>query len=144
MNKDDFKQVNYNPETGLFFSIANITKPIGTVNANGYVVFKVNGKLHYAHRVAFFLVNGFLPKMVDHINGKKTDNRIKNLRAADATINGHNRQPKGVTKHKGSHKWIASIMVNYKRKHIGYFDTPELAHQAYLEAKKIHHPTAPH
>jgi len=144
MNKDDFKQVSYNPDTGLFFGITNITKPIGTVNANGYLVFKVNGKLHYAHRVAFFLMNGFLPKMVDHINGKKTDNRIANLRAADASINGQNRRPKGVTKHKGSNKWIASIMVNYKRKHIGYFDTPELAHQAYLEAKKIHHPTAPH
>lgn len=143
MNKDDFKHVSYNPDTGLFFSIVDITKPIGTVNAGGYVVFKVNGKLYYAHRVAYFLCYGDVPYMVDHINGVKHDNRIKNLRLATDEINCHNRKATGVTSPKQTKKFAAAITVNKKRKHLGYFFTKEEAHIAYVEAKKIYHPTAP-
>jgi len=142
MNKDDFKHINYNPDTGLFFSITNIEIPIGTRNKDGYIVFRVNGKLLYAHRVAFFLINEFLPKMVDHINRKRCDNRICNLRSANPIINSQNRYVIGITKPKQTKKWSAAITVNYKRKHLGYFDTPEQAHQAYLAAKKIYHPSA--
>ena len=142
MNKDDFKHINYNPDTGLFFCITNIEVPIGTRNKNGYIVFRVNGKLLYAHRVAFFLVNNVLPKMVDHINRNRSDNRICNLRVADPILNSQNKYAKGIAKPKQTKKWSAGITVNYKRKHLGYFDTPEEAHQAYLEAKKIYHPNA--
>ena len=86
VNKDDFKHVNYNPDTGLFFSITNIEKPIGTRNRGGYIVFRVNGKLLYAHRVAFFLVHGVVPKIIDHINRDPSDNRIKNLREATPSL----------------------------------------------------------
>lgn len=144
MNKNDFKHVSYNPDTGLFFSIIDITKPIGTANADGYIVFRVNSKLYYAHRVAWFLCYGEIPSgVVDHINRVKSDNRLVNLRVVTQSENCQNRTAKGITKPKQTKKWAASIMVNRKRKHIGYFDTPEQAHQAYIEAKKIYHPTAP-
>ena len=143
MNKKDFNNINYNPETGLFYSITNIEKPIGTINKGGYVVFRANGKLHYAHRVAYFLCYGDVPYMVDHINGIKHDNRIKNLRLATDQINCHNRKASGVTKPKQTKKFAASITVNKIRKHLGYFNTQDEAHQAYLAAKRIHHPSAP-
>ena len=143
MNKDNFKHVNYNPDTGLFFSIIDITKPIGTVNAGGYVVFKISGKLYYAHRVAYFLYYGHVPYMVDHINGIKHDNRIKNLRLATDAINCHNRKATGVTTPKQTKKFAAAITINKQKKHLGYFNSREEAHQAYLEAKRIYHPSAP-
>lgn len=143
MNKSDFKHLNYNPDTGLFFSITNIEKPIGARNKGGYIVFKVNGKLFYAHRVAYFLCYGEVPHMIDHINGIKHDNRIKNLRLATDEVNCHNRKASGVTKPKQTKRFAAAITINKKRKHLGYFDSREEAHQAYLEAKKIYHPSAP-
>ena len=142
MNKDDFKHVNYNPDTGLFFSITNIEKPIGTRNRDGYIVFKVNGKLFYAHRVAFFLVHGVVPKMIDHINRNPSDNRIKNLREATTILNAQNKVFQGVTKPKHTKKWAASITCNRKRMHLGYFDSAEQAHEAYILAKQKYHPNA--
>jgi len=142
MNKDDFKHINYNPDTGLFFSITNIETPIGTINKSGYVIFRVNGKLLYAHRVAFFLMHGFLPKMVDHINRNRSDNRLANLREADAKLNSENSKGYGVTKPKHTKKWASSITNNRKRIHLGYFDTAEEANKAYLLAKQKYHPNA--
>ncbi len=48
----------------------------------GYVRFKLNGKLKFAHRVIWEMFNGKIPegKVIDHINGIKDDNRIENLR----------------------------------------------------------------
>ena len=143
MNKDDFKHISYNPDTGLFFSITNIEKPIGCSNKGGYVVFRINQKIYYAHRVAYFLIHGELPKVIDHINGIRSDNRIQNLRPATHQTNCHNRKASGVTTPKQTKKFAAAITVNRKRKHIGYFNSREEAHQAYLAAKKILHPTSP-
>lgn len=142
MNKDDFKHITYNPDTGLFFSKTNIEMPIGTINAGGYVVFRANGKLVYGHRVAFFLMNGYLPKMVDHINRNRSDNRSANLREADAKLNAENCKGYGVTKPKHTKKWASSITNNRKRIHLGYFDSAEEANKAYLLAKQKYHPNA--
>ena len=43
---------------------------------------------------------------------------------------------KGVSWHKSKGKWRACITVNGKSKHIGYFDSEEEAHEAYLNFKK--------
>ena len=155
MSNIDFNDLIYCPDTGLFFRSANPTKQIGSVAKNGYIVFSHKGKLVYAHRIAWHIVHGFVPpKHIDHINRVKTDNRIINLRLADDLINNRNRSLAnknniscgllGVTKPKHTKKWVACIWVNRKRKHLGYFDTAEEAHQAYIEAKKIYHPTSPH
>jgi hypothetical protein len=148
MNNIDFTELkrkfSYDPSTGILTNLKTAL-PSGTKNKAGYLTVHFMRKNLYAHRVAWALTYGKFPeKMLDHINGNKTDNRLGNLRLADCVINGHNRKALGITKPKQTKKWAASIMVNYKRKHIGYFDTPELAHKAYLEAKKIHHPSAPH
>ena len=41
---------------------------------------------------------------------------------------------KGVSWEKAKRKWRACVRIDGNRKHLGYHDTPEQAHQAYLEA----------
>ena len=155
MSNNDFTDLIYDQETGIFYRIKKPTKAIGCIAKNGYVVFPHKGKLKYAHRVAWSMVyKQEPPQHIDHINRIKTDNRIINLRLADDKINGRNRSSAnsnnvscgllGVTKPKHTKKWAASISFDGKRKHLGYYNTPEEAHSDYVNAKKIYHPTSPH
>jgi hypothetical protein len=78
-------------------------------------------------------------KFVDHINRNKLDNRKENLRIADAKQNGANRDILsnntsgyiGVSYCKRMRKWSASTRVNFKQKHLGYYDSKEDAAKAY-------------
>lgn len=86
-------------------------------------------------------------EIVDHISGDVLDNRRENLRLATHTENMRNRK---IAKHnKSGYKgvrfiskkklWRAEITINGKKKHLGYFDTPEHAHQAYCaKAQELH------
>lgn len=67
---------------------------------------------------------------VDHINGDRLDNRRCNLRLATNAENSRNREKQsnntsgviGVHWHKPRKKWLASVQVDGKRKHLGLFD----------------------
>jgi len=82
--------------------------------------------------------------MIDHIDGNKLNNRFRNLREATRSENNSNsKRPannssgfKGVSYRKQVGRWTAQITVNNKRSHIGYFNTPEAAHAAYVRAAK--------
>jgi hypothetical protein len=73
----------------------------------------------------------------DHKNGNGLDNQRKNLRSATRPQNLWNKGRrsdnttgfKGVTKE--AHGWRAVIKANGKRRHLGYFTSPELAARAY-------------
>jgi hypothetical protein len=86
-------------------------------------------------------------EMADHIDGNSLNNRRCNLRLATHSQNMRNRKRpvnntsgyKGVAYRKDVHKWIAYITVSKKLKHLGYFNTPEEAHEAYCEAAKEHY-----
>ena len=92
---------------------------------------------------------GEMPKQnIDHINGIRDDNRIENLRDVSQKINLQNkRNPNanstskflGVCWHKSRNKWQSQIAVNGKDKYLGLFETAELAHEAYLIAKRELH-----
>jgi hypothetical protein len=79
---------------------------------------------------------------VDHIDGNPLNNRRKNLRIATLTQNNQNVgiRPnntsgfKGVHFHKLAKKYVASIRNQGKSIHLGFFDTPESAHEAYCQA----------
>jgi len=81
---------------------------------------------------------------VDHINGDTYDNRLSNLRMVTRAENLQNqKRAKGCTWDKNKGKWQARISANKKTISLGYHDTEEEAKQAYLNAKKIYHPSAP-
>ena len=80
-------------------------------------------------------------EVVDHINHDSLDNRRCNLRVATIRQNAQNMRVrsdntsgyKGVYKHsKGG--FVAQIWVKSEHRYLGYFATPELAHEAYCKA----------
>lgn len=85
---------------------------------------------------------------IDHINGNGFDNRRANLRVVCRSVNAQNQKRArvnnkcgllGVCWNKQNKRWKACIWLDAISKHLGYFDTPELAHAAYIEAKRKLH-----
>lgn len=111
---------------------------------------KALGKKCNAHRLAWLHFYGEWPAgEVDHINGIKTDNRIKNLRDAARELNSQNQRRAhhrnqagllGVTVDKARGKWLASIFHDGKKRHLGRFNSPEEAHARYIQEKRLVHP----
>lgn len=141
----------YDPDTGIFtwrkpcsrFSQIKASDPAGSVHSRGYVHIKVEGRAYKAHRLAWLYVYGRWPDpALDHINRIKTDNRIVNLREADQL---GNMQNKGIYQNNKagyvgvsripSGRYVAQLQIAKKNHHLGVFDTPELASEAYQRAK---------
>ena len=82
---------------------------------------------------------------IDHIDATDfpknhpKNNNIENLRIVTNQENCFNQRAKGCCFDKARGKHRAIICLNYKTIHIGYYDTEEIAHQAYLEKKKELH-----
>jgi hypothetical protein len=149
--------LDYDKSTGVFLwrgqrpgvKVGDIA---GTCHDKGYKRICLDGKLYFAHRLAWLYVHGRWPAYeIDHINGVRDDNRIENLREATSAENHQNlgRQPKntsghpGVSWHRFSGKWYARIRATGGRRHLGYFDTAEEAAAAYRQAKSNLHPFQP-
>jgi hypothetical protein len=108
---------------------------------------EIDGKVHILsmHRQ---IMGIDLPRgtVVDHIDGNPFNNRRANLRICTQSENGMNKkvQSNNVSGLKGAHReprgnrWKSSIRVNGRSKHLGYFNTPEAAHEAYIKAAKLH------
>jgi hypothetical protein len=142
--------LDYNPETGdLTWKIRVGSR--GAAGAltgrqtylGGYYMVRVNKHLYLAHRLIWRWMTGEWPtEDIDHINGKRGDNRWSNLREATRSQNLRNmaKRPniaglKGVTYRKDRDKYFARLRISpYKTKYLGLFNTPEEAHEAYKKA----------
>lgn len=145
--------LSYDPITGEFRWLQNRYRVkagdlAGTLGSHGYLQIKCDGALYLAHRLAWYLMTGRMPEnQIDHDNGVKTDNRWLNLRKATNSQNGANTGIrknnasgfKGVSYFAQTGKWHAQIMLDKKRYHLGYFDTPEEAAVAYKQRAEQHH-----
>ena len=145
---------NFDPAVGVFTKRlkkrggARQGEPVGTITERGYTRIKCDGKLLYAHRLAWLYSSGAFPSSIDHKNGVRSDNRIENLREASAKQNMQNMRSAHKTNKSGflgvhAHAhgaWRAQIRIDGKKIYIGTYSTPELAHAAYLAAKKSSHP----
>lgn len=130
----------YCPETG---QITRDGERVGTVGVNGYIVLRYEGRVVCAHRLAWFLTYGVWPVRVDHRNRVRSDNRLSNLRLATATENAQNKALTGPLPgahyHSHSGRFKSAICVDGKQVHLGYFELPEAASEAYITAKRTYH-----
>ena len=120
-----------------------------TPNKDGNSSISLDGKMYYYHRVVYKICNPewditnvSRENEIDHICGTKPkDNRIENLRILSHQQNSCNNLhfAKGYTFDKSMNKYKAQLRINKKQIHLGYHDTAEEAHEAYLKAKTIHH-----
>ena len=135
MTKDDLTQsqlkelLHYDPDTGVFIwrhrpKCPRLTGRIAGSPILGYVSIRVLGYMYQAHRLAWLYMTGEWPlDMIDHINRHKSDNRWKNLRQADMSLNCLNRGPRGDNKtgHPGVF-WNAKTSryhIHYRGKYLG-------------------------
>lgn len=83
----------WRPRTGPYSQRWNTRwagKRAGTINGDGYRMLKVFDQCLLAHRVVWAMHHGYWPAALDHRNGKRYDNRIKNLREVPHVINQRN------------------------------------------------------
>jgi hypothetical protein len=157
--------LSYDPATGIFTWLERPNKPgkgnsswntqkarsqAGNLEKDGYIRITIAKKHYPAHRLAWLYTYGEFPKIgLDHLNGIRNDNRICNLGEATPSENGQNqlRATKGnvagylgVSFKKQTGRFGACIRHDKKDTHLGYFDTAEEAHQAYINAKRVLHP----
>jgi len=105
------------------------------------------------HRLVWFLhYNEWPEDQLDHVDGDKVNNAISNLRSCSRQKNSsylnhmHKNNTsgyRGVYYEKKQRKWRARIKYHQKNIHLGLFNTPEEAHQAYLEAHAKLYPDDP-
>jgi hypothetical protein len=139
----------YEPESGNFYwrirrGRQAAGSKAGTFKPRGYISIYVDGKRHYAHRLAVLAMTGEMPDgVVDHIDGNPSNNKWENLRVVSQSENMENRQMKpqansktgliGASPHSYG-GYVAQITRGGQHKYIGYFSTAEEAHKAYMEA----------
>lgn len=119
----------------------------GHMAKNGYLIVCIDNNNCKASRLAWLLVTGQDPGEmdIDHIDGNPSNNTFANLRIATESQNCTNRKRRSDNKsgYKGVYamrkKWAAQITANKKTMYLGVYDTPELAHQKYLEHAAILH-----
>jgi hypothetical protein len=145
----------YEPDTGQFLRLletrsaagkAKVGNPAGSLSGERYLRIGIDGEVFRAHRLAWFYMTGAWPENgVDHEDLDPTNNRWSNLRAATQSQNVANTSRrrdntsgyKGVSKTPAG-KWAATIWVRQKRMHLGTFDTPHEAFDAYKLAAEKH------
>lgn len=90
----------------------------GTLDkATGYFKVTVDGKQYGAHRIVFFLHNGYMPKLVDHRDRNRMNNEPDNLQDADHSLNGHNRTgAKGYTAHSSGVGYTVMVRRGLERR----------------------------
>ena len=152
MHERVLELLDYNPVTGEFRwkvnrrGQARAGSIAGSVRPSGHRHIRVDTRFYRAGRLAWLIVHGRWPVVtIDHINGKRDDDRLCNLREASYAENARNATAygplglKGVSYSSSKKKFRAQIRERGALRHLGYFDTPTAAHAAYCAAAKSLH-----
>lgn len=119
--------------------------------SDGYrgITTTVNGKPSsvLAHRLHWYMINGYIPTIIDHINGDGDDNHISNLRECTTSQNAMNQgarggsssKYKGVSKKTDRRKYEASIKLEGKYFFLGNYESEKAAAVAYNKAAVEYH-----
>ena len=106
----------------------------GSLDSKGRWRVGIKGKSYQAHRIIFCLHHGYMPNLIDHIDGNPLNNLIDNLRPANYSTNGFNRKininntsgTKGLVWNKVANKWQAKVKVSGKNMYFGYYKHKEI------------------
>jgi hypothetical protein len=150
--------LHYEPETGVFTWLVRTSSRMhvgdlaGSRTKKGYWAIRLDHGNHRAHLLAWLYMTGAWPThQIDHIDGDGLNNRWTNLRDGSDGVNYHNIVApqsnntsgyRGVSWERSRGRWQAQIQANRKKRHLGYFDTPEEASAAYWAAKAELHGAA--
>lgn len=133
-------RVTYNPITGI---LLKDNKEVKHVSSNGYLELRFEVTKYYAHRVAWFIMTGEQPNIIDHINGNRSDNSWQNLRNISKKENSLNLkchrqgQKLGVYFNKEHNKWK---VVMPKGVFLGYYESLKEANEvfdSYIKRSKV-------
>ena len=159
INKELLREIFDYKDGHLYWKIktgpnAVIGKKAGCYDAStGYYKARVNGLYYRIHRLVFMYHYGYIPKMIDHIDNNKCNNKIENLREA---THAQNQQNSGISKlntsgfkgvhfDKGTGKWMAKLQLNKKAYYLGLFKTSnEAAEVIKTERERLHKEFARH
>lgn len=138
---------SYDPETGLITrKLKGTAKAFDILNPTRTRIDLLGVRYQVTHVIWVLHFGRWPTAEIDHINHNRHDNRIANLREATKAQNTINRRwfnpnGKGVTfrTDRNSRPWQAQIAFNGKKIHLGFFDTPEEAHEAYKKASAKYH-----
>jgi hypothetical protein len=109
-----------------------VGKEAANIAKTGYKRVNIGGNLYLVHRIIWLLVQGEWPDCIDHINGDRTDNRLRNLRSVTKKENCRNARLSssntsgisGVSFSKRFQKWESYIGLGENRtKKLGFFAT---------------------
>ena len=95
----------------------------GCQNAYGYWQIGIFGLRLYGHMLAWLYMHGYVPKYIDHKNGKPWDNRLCNLRECTHSQNHGNykRRNNGIELHGA--KYRVRIVKDGVRHEFGSYNT---------------------
>ena len=146
---------HYEPSSGKLFWKKTTTNRVKVgdeagsfCKSTGYTNVVIDGKGYTLHRIAILLATGVYDKtvQVDHVDHDRGNNRLSNLRVVSHTENMRNQSLRNTNKtgvtgvcvkytRKGTKRYTANIVYNYKPIFLGNYDTLEEAAQARKEAE---------
>lgn len=113
---------------------------------NGYLRGTINGQFYYAHRIIYKLVYGVEPDDIDHEDGNRSNNKLKNLidksrqnNLKNRALSSNNTSGTHGVSYSNRHKlWAACIYHSNERIHLGWFKDKDLAIAARKEAELLY------
>ena len=152
VTQERLKEVFEYKDGGLYWKFKKASNIVvgtqaGTVWKNRYRQILLDRKLYLEHRLVFLYHHGYLPKIIDHIDGNGLNNSIGNLREATCAQNlrnsrkgkGNTSGHKGVVWDKDRNKWRVQLNVSGSTKNFGRYEDFELACLVADEARDKYH-----
>lgn len=145
----------YEPSSGKLFWKKTTTNRVKVgdeagsfCKSTGYINIKVDNEWYTLHRIAILLATGIYDKtvQVDHVDHDRGNNRLSNLRVVSHAENMRNQSLRNTNKtgvtgvcvrytRKGTKRYTATIVVDYKPIFLGNYDTLKEAASARAEAE---------